>query len=568
MKNRYSIIAVVALFLLATACSDKWDDHYSAQNIVVESDIVKIVDSNIQDYVKSASELSSISDIFTKNYIYSLMDAKDQDFTVLVYDNSSLNGVTIDDNEFFAKTCVCDLSMLPTKLTDGYSVKMWNDKYLVVSVKQGDLNNEIYIAGSKLKEVIQTSNGYIYVMESPVFAPKSLYEYLSDLPDDKYSLFKELIFSFEEREFDRDNSTPVGVDVTGNTVYDSIFVTKNTLMDRYNSAGSLTWNMRSEFYSSTMLIYSNDLITNALEDAYENVRLALNREPTAADTLKFNKWIVESAFYDDELTPLNLNGELDIISVAGYQEDASASTPGVQWRPTVQMVNTSSSVELSNGVAYYVTVFKIPNNVVIYRIKNRFYLWSNCTETEKAEYFKLENIETVTITDKGTFGPIGPWPIIYYKVLTANADADAIANKSVVSIEYTGIGLDEDGNITLAKVPPGEYYLRMGFIEKLQYKVNIYFNDEIVVSNVNYTKAHLDRAGAGYPEGFVPDDWKSTTSKAANYDRDGYDIGTVTVKGEGLQTIKIKVESADLSALASPKLYLYNWCLRPTENNY
>jgi len=570
MKKIYSTITISFILLLTFSCSDKWDDHYDQGAIVINSDAVKVVNSSAKEYISSESGLSSISDLYEEQGIYETMDAKDQLFTMLVYSNETMAGATIDDPDFFAKTGVCDLAFTPSKLTDGLSMQMWNGKYLAVSVKEGTAGNEVFIAGSKIKSVVQVNNGFVYLMESPVYAPKSLYEVLNDL-DGNYSLFKELVFSYEEKVFDQSNSIPVGVDVTGNTVYDSVFVVKNTLMDRYNSGGSETWNMRSEYYSSTMLIPSNDLVENALGNAYDYVREALNREPTESDSTKFREWIVKSSFYDHVLTPEELTGDEDLYSVSGRLEGATASTDGVQWRPSVQHVNTANPVTLSNGVAYYETSLKIPNNVVIYRIKNRFYVWDNCSEAEKSEYFKWTNLENPDIYDNGTFGPIGPWPVIYYKCLRAYPTAEATENKLPVSVECTGIALNEDGTVSVAMVPPGEYYLRMGFrSDKLPWRLDIYFNGELVAETVNPNNGHYDRYGVGYPEGYNYRDWYSTNNKAANYDHDGFDVAVVTVKGTELQPIKIKMVSNDMTQGTGSRnrMIMYHWCLRPTDNNY
>ena len=569
MKNKYSLIFVSFLLFLATSCSEKWDDHYSSQDIVIDSEIVEVYDMSAQNYIQSNSDLSTLSNLFEEQGIYDQLNTKDQLFTIMVYSNESMGKVTYDDPEFFAQTCICDLGLIPSKLTDGFSIQMWNGKYLAVGLQEGSGGSEIYIAESRLTKIIQVDNGYVYLMEDAILAPKSLYEVLDNLGDD-YSLFKELVSSFEERVFDRDNSIPVGVDATGNTVYDSTFVTKNTLMDRYNSGNSATWNMRSEYYSSTMLIPSNELITSALGSAYEYVQEALNRIPTTEDTTKFNEWIVKSSFYDYVLTPEQLEGEDDLYSVAGYLDGESASTSGVQWKPSVQKVNTVSPVELSNGVAYYETNLKIPNNVVIHRIKNRFYVWENCSSEEKDQYFKWTNLENADIYDNGSFGPLGPWPAVYYKCLRAYPTEEAEANQLPVSVECTGISLNEDGTISVAMVPPGEYYLRMGFFEKLAFRLDIYFNDELVATNVSPGSCHLDRAGSGYPEGYNYKDWNSTSTKASKYDRDGMDVATVTITGTELQPIKIKMVSNDMTQGSGSRnqMIIYHWCLTPTLDNY
>jgi len=570
MRHIYLVLVIVPILFLGGACSDKWDDHYSQQDIVLSSDVVEIVDSSAELYIQSASDLSSISALFTEQNIYDQLGDKDQQFTVLVYANESMSEVNVEDDEFFAQTCVCDLSLTPTKLTEGLSIQMWNGKYLPVTVQEGTDNSEVYISGSKLEKVIQVNNGYVYVMETAIQAPKSLYEVFEALGDE-YSLFKELVSGFEENEFDKDNSVPVGVDATGNTLYDSVFVVKNTLMDRYNSGGSATWNMRSEYYSSTLLIPSNDLVSTALVDAYNYVQEALNRIPTSSDSTKFKEWIVKSSFYDYVLTSEMLNGDEDLYSVAGYEEEASSSTVGVQWRPSVQKVNTTNPIELSNGTAYYETSLKIPNNVVIHRIKNCFYRWENCSTEEKEEYFKWTNLENPDIYDSGSFGPLGVWPAVYYKCLRAYPTEDAETNQLPVTVECTGISLNDDGTVSVAMIPPGEYYLRMGFrSDKYPWRTDIYFNDELVAEEVNPNYAHYDRTALGYPEGYVWKDWYSTSNRSAYYDCDGMEIATVTVSGTELQPIKIKMVSNDMTEGSGSRnrMIIYNWCLRPTSDNY
>lgn len=563
--NILGILIVIAV----TSCDDKWDDHYSEKDISLKSDMVEVVNATSEQYIKSNSDLSSISNLFEEQGIYTQLSKKDQSFTILVYGNEAMEKASVDDPGFFANTCVCDLALMPTKLTEKLSVQMWNGKFLEVGVDEATGN--ITIAESQVLKIVSVENGFVYVMQTPIMAPKSLYTVLKNLGED-YSRFKNLVFSFEESVFDRENSIPVGVDATGNTVYDTVYVTQNSLMDRYTSGGSLTWSMRSEFYSSTMLVPSNSLVDNALKSAYDYVRSALNREPTAADSSKFEEWIVKAAFYDRILTPEQLEGDGDLYSVSGHQLGASLSTDGAQWRPSIQKVNTANPIELSNGVAYYVTNLKIPNNVVIFRIKNRFYRWENCTAEEKEEYFKWTNLENPDIYDNGSFGPIGPWPEIYYKLLRAYPTAEAEEKQLPVSVECTGISLNEDGTVSVALVPLGEYYFRMGFqSNKYPWRMDIYFNGELVATGANPNGSHYDRTGIGNPEGYIWRDWYAATNgKAKYYDCDGMDVATVTITGNELQPIKIKVVSYDLTLNSGSRnrMILYNWCLRPTSDNY
>jgi hypothetical protein len=572
MKRKYLYTIAAVTMLFSFACNDKWDQHYSPGDKEVGSGIIEVVDMSAEAYIQSESDLSSIAALFTDQDVFTKMGEKDQLFTVLVYSNAVMGAAQIEEPDFFANTCVSNLAFTPTKLVDGLSIQMWNGKYLEVSVEANASTTDYFIAGSQIVKIIQVDNGFVYVMGEPIYAPKSLYELLLNLGDDNFSMFKELVFKYEERAFDRENSVPVGVDNTGNTVYDSVFVTKNLLMDRYNSGGSETWNMRSEFFTSTLLVPNNTLVEGALIKAYQDVRDALNRDPNANDTLKFEQYIIKSAFYNRALTAEELEGTEDLFSVSGYIEGESASTPGVQWKPSVQKVNTAAPVTLSNGLAYYTTALKIPNNVVIHRIKNRFYLWEYCNETEKDEYFVWDGMDDLSIHDAGGFGPLGPWPFIPYKLVRAYPSEEAQANNAPVSVEYTGIALKEDGTVAVVMVPPGEYNLRMGFeSNKYPYRLEIYFNDELVAENVN-PNIHYDRTGLGYPEGYVPADWAAVSNRASYYDCDGAQIGVVTITGTELQPIKIKILSRDIAELkktdSKARYELYCWTLRPTENNY
>lgn len=60
--------------------------------------------------------------------------------------------------------------------------------------------------------MIKTNNAYIYDLEDYINTPKALMEYLKDLPDEEYSIFKEMVLSRTQRVFDKAASTPIGID--------------------------------------------------------------------------------------------------------------------------------------------------------------------------------------------------------------------------------------------------------------------------------------------------------------------------------------------------------------------
>jgi hypothetical protein len=135
-------------------------------------------------------------------------------------------------------------------------------------------------------------------------------------------------------------------------------------------------------------------------------------------------------------------------------------------------------------------------------------------------------------------------------------------------------------------IPPGEYYLRMGFRNVLYYSLNIYFNDVPVVKGLalystgadfnmdRFTGYELGPDGlplTGYPEWIVLYEWEDRNISLGGYDGDGAPVGIVTVTEEGHYTIRL--ESDDHARLwkesdGNTHLMFYHWCLRPTKNNY
>jgi hypothetical protein len=628
MKYTFPVVSLLCLSgwtLLATACSDEWDDHYDASELT-STTAVEVYRGSAWSYLQSQSDLSKITQALSSRQNLLQGDA----CTVIVCADGQWTDQTaasLSDSSFVANS-VSDVAVAPTSLTDGRGIYMLSGKNLWVSVAaDGALAlNEVPVT-----RTVKTDNGYVYYVSNPIAVQPSVYKYIQSLGED-YSLFKEYIALFEEQYFDAAASTPSGVDAMGNTVYsDSVIETRNTLMDRFNADGIATWNMRSESFQSTVFIPNNNLLKHAYESALDSIPYWMNRAATAADSLKFKKWIVASCFVDRRLTPEEVapTAEGQFECVGGYIQEIDETLDketyteydAAQWKPSVQQVNTDG-VDLSNGVAYYLTDYKIPNHIVIWRVKSKFYqVWSALTSAQQGwdatnkspldgGYFRWNHwSEPLVVNDaQGSFELSSTLPTMYYHVLTAIPDAEALADSLPCSVEYDGLMYNSDDKkfgLSEVHLPAGEYYLRMGFKHSLKYSISIYFADgdeEITEANrlvedmsliATGSNFHFDRGGAmegldfygsesvGYPEYF---DWRFwyeqdpvTYQKASAYDTDGYQVAIVTLKKPG--NFKIKIESNDDAELYSTgtgdrsknnvlQLMMYHWCLRPTTNNY
>lgn len=437
--NKFTAWILSALSVVAVSCSDKWDDHYDVHDITSVSADIEVYSGDVVSYLKSQPTLSEITELFEKTGIMETLPADGQ-YTLIVCENDNLDMSKIENDTAFVKNSISDTPVSPDKFAENFGIltryeTLYDKKNLRVYLRE----EGTYIDDYKLYKQVKTDNGYVYYIDGTIIPRESVYEYLKSLGED-YSLFKDLVARYEEEYFDRENSTPDGVDDMGNTYYsDSVISVRNTVMDRYTQNGIPYWNMRSENFTTTMFVPNNALIEKALNDAYTNLPIWLNRAVTAADTAKFEKWIVEACFANRRLSREEVSvGAPDFYTVGGYLRTVEEAQDLVKyrisdsayWRTSVQLVDPTRCDTLSNGLVYYLTDFKIPNHVVIYRVKTRLYeIWNEMSEAQKSKYFRWTNWENPLVVNDAqtnTSEELPTLPIINYHVLTAVPTQEAI----------------------------------------------------------------------------------------------------------------------------------------------
>lgn len=442
--NKFTGLILSALCACAVSCTDKWDDHYDARAVASNSADIEVYSGDVVSYLQSQPSLSEMTELIEKTGMIESLPSDGQ-YTLVVCENDNLDMSKISNDTAFVKNSISDTPVSPDKFAENFGIltryeTLYDKKNLRVYLRDKD----IYIDEYKLYKQVKADNGYIYYIDGTIIPRESIYEYLQALGDD-YSIFKDLVASYEEEYFDAENSTPDGVDDMGNTYYsDSVISVRNTLMDRYTQNGVAYWNMRSENYTTTMFVPSNALIEKALNDAYTNLPIWLNRTVTASDSAKFQKWIVEACFSNRRLSPEEvMTGAPDFYAVGGYVRTIDESqdleeynlSDSAYWRPSVQLVDPTRTDTLSNGLVYYLSDFKIPNHVVIYRVKARFYeIWAAMSDAQKAQYFRWTNWTDPLICNdaQSSFTLSETLPTMYYHVLTAVPTQDAILSATAV----------------------------------------------------------------------------------------------------------------------------------------
>lgn len=513
------------------ACSDTWEEHFKREPGNEEASPLTLL-----EYFESETSYSDFFSFF-REYGLDQELGKNQLLTVWAVknDNFDLSVVGNIDHSLVAKYHINYLSLGQTELKNEMRIQSFNGIYLIIS----QTGMERFVNSVKIVSTKKFKNGIVHEIESVLKPLTNMFDYIRLLEDD-YSIIRDSIVAYNREVFDRKNSIPTGVDQTGNTVYDSVFYTYNPLFEKADFS--------SEFNQFTLFIPSNEVITGAFEKLKTQYQL-MGLQFSQKDTVLAINWIREAIFHTGE------------ISDYGAQLDLKSSF-GRIWRSTVQKINHSSPQRLSNGIVYQVTDLKIPNNVIISRIKSLVHYYEYLTPVEQQSLYTLRGTTAYQIM-KGDETPVSGF---FYWLFEVTGDPESTEE---FSLEFTPLDYDETtGTVSVMKVPPGEYNLYMGFRSKGHPFVDVTFHP----------------GPDPVPDGFPP---VSTEIQAANSTPWNYDrvnetdpniskwnglgglVGVVTIPGNEMSTFRIKVKFNKLESIgAAKKMQIYHWTLKPTANNY
>lgn len=600
-RNKFIYLLAFSAVMLLGACSELSDkDYFKNIETTVNSDELVVVDMSSEEYLSKEPEYSSINELFKSHGIFTALEQKNQLSTMLVVENSDFQAPAGKEAEIdnAVKAHVSDIAVSPANLkTEGNNMRimMWHGKYINVDLddaarNEGKIAGHIMFGTSAVKKVVKTNSGYIYVLSSLLNIPKSIYDYITNL-DDNYSILRDSILASGTKEFDKKNSKPIGVNDEGNTVYDSVFIYKNTHFLEKN------FDLSSESLTATLLLTSNAVVEEAIADA--KVRLQKwglwdewNAERQYNFEYTMRHWIMDAAFFDKKLTPETLQSKDE-------KNDMLTSIFSKYWKTSVQQINPTP-IELSNGIAYQVTRLHIPNNVLIWRLKEDFSIYEFCSAEQKESFFQMLNMQFKACTTAvAAWTPLqGVWPKHECRTLDLTVGDDASGDWQLVFTPCKRIfetyptrmemvkkdWLKSNLTVTGIKpflIPPGKYTLSFGSKQnqnmEITFKVRVKGSTDVVavsdpITLGSTTTFHYDRNPGNFIEGYDPSTENlSTNKKAGNYDTDG---GTVIseleipdVKGDG-SPVEITIEIASPTWNGNTTMVFNHWCLRPTKDNY
>ncbi len=600
--NKYSyktLLLAFGLTLSFGSCNDlSENDYFKEAGVRNENSDIKSTSQTVEQYIKSRSDLSSMSALFEKEGIYSEMKTSGELHTVLVVANNDYHEPEETELNTLARSHVTSISISPSKLSDKSTLKMWHNKYVTVRMDSlaqlGDLIGHTTFNNGTLMEVIKAEDGFVYVISDLIVTPISLQDFINDLDDTKFGHFKDLVLSSGGKLFDKNNSKVIGVDSQGNTLYDSVFIYTN---DFFDAKG---FNLSNEALTATMLYVSDDVINQALVEAKERLhrwnydhKTELLRNGSKDSVYvgyssweDIEGWILKAAFFRNKYSA----AELDPAS-SQYQQEIK-SIYDIIWRNDIQVLDLANGIELSNGIAYEVKSFRIPNNRLIYRLHEEFRYFAQCDADQKLEFFKRENLTEPKVANNevGEWTPLDNiWPLhanspLYCKI----ADATTAHWQMDFTPIYSRVNNEGGYDVGALLVPPGAYRFSMGFKESMcDVSIQLFAvpdkDGEPVAlgdvfsttlpkgTNFNYDRGH--NMSNMWPEYYDYKDERNTAgSKNSYYWTDGEQVYPEVVipdfAGNGSPVrllIRIWGESG---TTYTGNVSFNHWCLRPTASNY
>ncbi|MFT3753256.1 MAG: fasciclin domain-containing protein [Paludibacter sp.] len=242
MKNiKYFIFAIITV--ISTGC-DAWENL---------KDLEGDRDRSLYEQLKANSDLSTFVKVIDITGYAKSLDAV-VNYTVFAPDNAALTNLNLNDTTALTAWVKSYLSekIVYTNKSGEFDI----NQILVLNGKYISINKNLISGASVSKWNIASKNGVLHILSNTIEERMSIWQYLQTLPNNPVV---EFIKSFNETVMDMDRSVQKGVNSNGQPVYDTIWTSRNSLLDSSPLANEST--------TATFLLPNEDAL-NALKAKY------------------------------------------------------------------------------------------------------------------------------------------------------------------------------------------------------------------------------------------------------------------------------------------------------------
>lgn len=444
------ISRLFVLLLLFTGCQDDWSDYYKDSE-GGETDASGAT-ANLLEQLKSVPEYSEFVKLLEATKVSEEL-TRNQVLTVWVPTNATMPAevatMSEKDKITLCKNHINYVALYNTKLTDGKVIKTLAGKNL--TVKESGTDHFSFDGQEVTKLNQKCTNGVIHELGGWLIPRKNIFEYILE-SGPEYSIIRDSLLARCDTVFKPGLSFPLGVDELGNTIYDSVFVIENSLLE-YKS------DIRSEDEDFTMFLPTDQSIHNMyeeMEDYFKNTGSYM----TNRDSVKFFGWLLRSIIHQGKIE--NYTGTF-------------TSPYGYEWRTNYQLVASGEYKSFSNGYVYEVSKIHIPKFMYLTSVRCYATYLSELPDDKINDYLTMGNVTSFNLKQS----------------YDGHTIVQVLGNKSepVAWYEFKTITKDLEGNLIDAKISPGLYTVNASYRTYLCGNLRLSFNgEEVATYNASNSK--------------------------------------------------------------------------------
>lgn len=317
------IIALLTTVFAFASCTDVWDEHYSNAVTVNKNN------QTLTEYINSRPDLSTFASMLRVSGYDSIL-SKSQTYTVWAPADAALQQVDLKDTLTVTNLVKNHVSRFayPTSVVDQQMVYMLDKKNVLFS--KGSTG---YTFGGKTVKTdssdIAVKNGILHTINGFVPYKLNIWEYITTAPG--LDSLRNYLNGQSIYKFDPDKSVEIGTNKYGQSVYDSVIVFSNPILDKIGA-------VNDEDSVFTALLPNNAgwaKAFNRIKSGYKTYGLG-----AADSTRKYTQnALVQNLMFKTSLA--DTTGIASLTSTTG----AVISKPGY-------LFTGSQRSELSNGYVY------------------------------------------------------------------------------------------------------------------------------------------------------------------------------------------------------------------------